>query len=157
MKRNPPPWLIDEEPSSDPESVALLRQRAERLMRLLLPHETWLLGAVANGTADEESPIYLAHVAEQSKDLAMHLVNIEIDADTVSLEALGGSESDPRRSPRGSLDEGFHLEFEGSLVQIRTVPRAQGLRRLSGIPLPELQALNIAASDITPTTPRHED
>lgn len=114
----------------------MLRQRAERLMALLLPHDTWLLGSVAQGTADADTPIYLAHIAEQSKDLAMHLLHIELDAESVLLDPIEGL-----GTAADTLNEGLHLEFEGSLVQIRTVPRAQGLRRLGGVSLAELRAL----------------
>lgn len=115
---------------TQPQLLRARRESALRLMDALAPLELWLLGAVANGTATEFSGLFFAAVADSAKELGITLLNRGIDYEAVLLEDSDGRE-----------DEGLHLLWEDLETQIRVVPRAQGLRRLSALSRSELQAL----------------
>lgn len=91
------------------EHLRHLRQLAVELMEKLADFSPWLTGAVLNGTASEHSDIHLQLFADSAKDVALFLLNANIDYEV--------SESTHFRYPDRSVEtlsfmwknEGVHL------------------------------------------------
>jgi hypothetical protein len=64
---------------SQPQRLRQLRLIALELMEKLSDFSPWLTGAVLNGTAGEHSDIHLLLFADNSKDVAVFLLNANID------------------------------------------------------------------------------
>ena len=64
---------------SQPQRLRQLRLIALELMEKLSDFSPWLTGAVLNGTAGEHSDIHLLLFADNSKDVAVFLLNSNID------------------------------------------------------------------------------
>lgn len=63
------------------QRLLLLRQLALQLMERFADFSPYLTGAVLNGTASQHSDIRLQLFAESSKDVAVFLLNSEVDYD----------------------------------------------------------------------------
>lgn len=63
---------------SQPQRLLYLRQLAAELMQELASFNPWLIGAVFNGTAGEHSDIYLHLYTDNSKDVAIFLLNKDV-------------------------------------------------------------------------------
>lgn len=63
------------------QRLLLLRQLALQLMERFADFSPYLTGAVVNGTAGEHSDIHLQLFAESSKDVAVFLLNNDVDYD----------------------------------------------------------------------------
>lgn len=91
------------------ERLRHLRQLALELMEKLADFSPWLTGAVLNGTAGEHSDIHLQLFADSPKDVALFLLNANVDYEV--------SETSHFRSPDRSVEilsfmwkhEGVHL------------------------------------------------
>lgn len=64
---------------SQPARLLHLRQLAVMLMQELTPFNPYIIGAVLNGTAGEHSDIYLQLYTDNSKDVAIYLLNLGVD------------------------------------------------------------------------------
>lgn len=64
---------------SQPARLLYLRQLAVMLMQELTPFNPYIIGAVLNGTAGEHSDIYLQLYTDNSKDVAIYLLNLGVD------------------------------------------------------------------------------
>lgn len=64
---------------SQPARLLQLRRLAAMLMQELAQFNPYVIGAVFNGTAGEHSDIYLHLYTDNSKDVAIFLLNIGID------------------------------------------------------------------------------
>jgi len=106
-----------------------LRQLALQLMERFADFSPYLTGAVLNGTAGEHSDIHLQLFAESSKDVAVFLLNSEVDYEV--------SEASHFRYPDRSVEtlsfmwknEGVHLTlYEHD--DLRGAVRTAGNRRI---------------------------
>jgi hypothetical protein len=96
---------------SQPQRLRQLRLIALELMEKLSDFSPWLTGAVLNGTAGEHSDIHLLLFADNSKDVAVFLLNANIDYEV--------SESNHFRHPARYVEtlsflwkhEGVHLSL----------------------------------------------
>ncbi|WP_189346972.1 hypothetical protein [Undibacterium macrobrachii] len=64
---------------SQPARLLHLRQLAAALMQELNAFNPYIIGAVLNGTAGEHSDIYLQLYTDNSKDVAIYLLNLGVD------------------------------------------------------------------------------
>ena len=64
---------------SQPQRLLALRSLAVDLMQKLDQFNPYLIGAAMNGTAGEHSDIYLHLYTDNSKDVAIYLLNLGID------------------------------------------------------------------------------
>ena len=64
---------------SQPARLLHLRQLAAVLMQELNAFNPYIIGAVLNGTAGEHSDIYLQLYTDNSKDIAIYLLNLGVD------------------------------------------------------------------------------
>jgi hypothetical protein len=64
---------------SQPARLLHLRQLAAVLMQELNAFNPYIIGAVLNGTAGEHSDIYLQLYTDNSKDVAIYLLNLGVD------------------------------------------------------------------------------
>lgn len=64
---------------SQPARLLHLRQLAVMLMQELTPFNPYIIGAVLNGTAGEHSDIYLQLYTDNSKNVAIYLLNLGVD------------------------------------------------------------------------------
>lgn len=64
---------------SQPARLLHLRQLAALLMQELDAFNPYIIGAVLNGTAGEHSDIYLQLYTDNSKDVAIYLLNLGVD------------------------------------------------------------------------------
>lgn len=64
---------------SQPARLLHLRQLAAVLMQELNAFNPYVIGAVLNGTAGEHSDIYLQLYTDNSKDVAIYLLNLGVD------------------------------------------------------------------------------
>lgn len=63
---------------TQPQRLLQLRQLAAEIMQELAQFNPWLVGAVFNGTAGEHSDIYLHLYTDNSKDVAIFLLNKDV-------------------------------------------------------------------------------
>lgn len=93
---------------TQPARLLALRKLALTVMRQMPGWSLYLVGAVANGTANEHSAIYFQCYADSSKDLHIDLLNGGIEA-----------EADEIPNPFGKgLVERISFVFEGETVHI---------------------------------------
>ncbi|MBM3931123.1 MAG: hypothetical protein FJ336_07610 [Sphingomonadales bacterium] len=96
---------------SQPQRLQLLRLIALEWMEKLADFSPWLVGAVLNGTAGEHSDIHLRLFTENTKDVAVYLLNTNINYEV--------SESSHFRYPDRQVEtlsfmwkhEGIHLSL----------------------------------------------
>lgn len=75
---------------SQPAQLSELRRAALDIMRLLAPFRPYLTGAVLNGTATAHSDIYLQAFCDNPKDVAIDLLNRNIDYDVSETRHFAG-------------------------------------------------------------------
>lgn len=93
---------------TQPERLLSLRRTALGVMQVLPQWQLFLVGAVANGTANEHSAIYFQCHADSSKDLHIDLLNRGIEA-----------EADEIPNPFGKgMVERVSFDFEGERIHI---------------------------------------
>ncbi|MFC0348995.1 hypothetical protein [Undibacterium danionis] len=92
---------------TQPARLLHLRQTAAILMKELTQFNPYLIGAVLNGTAGEHSDIHLHLYTDNSKDVAIYLLNAGIDYDVSEHQ---GKRGDPLETLSFMFkNEGVHL------------------------------------------------
>jgi AcrR family transcriptional regulator len=140
---------------SQPAVLRRLREIALDWMERLAPFNPYLTGAVLSGTAGEHSDVYLQTFCDNPKEVAIHLLNANIQYDVSETRHFGG------RSPvetlsflwRPSRDAdavGIHIALYGT-DDLRGAVRADSRGRLSRANAQAVQAL-LDESSGTPTT-----
>jgi hypothetical protein len=140
---------------SQPAVLRRLREIALDWMERLAPFNPYLTGAVLSGTAGEHSDVYLQTFCDNPKEVAIHLLNANVQYDVSETRHFGG------RNPvetlsflwRPSRDEdavGIHIALYGT-DDLRGAVRADARGRLSRANAQAVQAL-LDESGGTPTT-----
>ncbi len=93
---------------TQPQRLRALREAAVELMTWLERFDPYLTGAVWNGTAGEHSEIVIQCFTDSAKDVAIFLLNADIDFDTEERQGFTG---------RG-LVEAMHFERLGEDVTV---------------------------------------
>src|SRR3569832_1439459 len=83
--------LLRAEIAAAPARMLMLRRLAVELMENLDQFNPYLTGAVANGTAGEHSDIHLQLFSDNPKDVALHLLNQNIDFETSETSHFKGN------------------------------------------------------------------
>ncbi|MGB4346414.1 MAG: hypothetical protein WBJ21_08450 [Burkholderiaceae bacterium] len=123
-----------------PQRLLQLRTLALSLMEILADFSPHLTGAVANGTAGEHSDIHLQLFADSSKDVAVFLLNNDIDYEV--------TETPHFRYPERMVEvlsfmwqqEGVHLSLF-DYDDLRGAGKGAGKRRIDRVNMSALKAL----------------
>lgn len=120
---------------SQPQRLLQLRNVALKLMRELERFHPFVVGAVLNGTAGEHSEIYLHLYPDNTKEVAMYLLNQNIQFDVS--ETQGGRNENLETLSFLYDNEGVHL-----VLYDQELHRGKSHERAS---LAELQAITAAS------------
>ena len=108
--------------ASQPQRLLALRKKALSLMQLIIDFQPVVVGAIANGTAGEQSDIHLHCYTDNAKALGMFLIDHHIAHDAAFLPNV--------RTGRADV-EGLALRWQGELavIAVYSEREARGLHR----------------------------
>ncbi|KVE27935.1 UDP-N-acetylmuramate--alanine ligase [Burkholderia singularis] len=143
---------------ADTQPVELRRLRAIALawMERLAPFNPYIAGAVLNGTANVHSDIYLQIFCDNQKDVAIYLLNQNVQYDVSETRHFAGrgdveTLSFLWRGARGEAPVGVHLTLYTS-NDLRGALKADARGRLARADAAALRAL-LDAAPLSPTDP----
>jgi hypothetical protein len=119
---------------SQPAVLRRMRETALEWMERLKPYDPYLTGAVLNGTAGEHSDIHLQCFCDNPKEVAIYLLNANIQYDVSETRHFAGRGYVETLSflirERGEEPIGLHIALYGT-NDLRGAVRADGRGRLA--------------------------
>ncbi|HWT34737.1 MAG TPA: UDP-N-acetylmuramate--alanine ligase [Paraburkholderia sp.] len=143
---------------SQPAVLRRLRDIALEWMQRLAPFNTYLTGAVLGGTAGEHSDIHLQAFCDNPKEVAIYLLNANVQYDVSETRHFAGRGYvetlsflwRPTNEGRDTEPVGIHVALYGT-DDLRGAVRADARGRLARADIRAVQAL-IAESGAAPST-----
>jgi len=127
---------------TQPARLLMLRRLAVELMENLDQFNPYLTGAVANGTAGEHSDIHLQLFSDNPKDVALHLLNQNIDFETSETSHFKGNKHAIETLSFMWKREGVHLALYQT-DDLRGAIKTAEAKRPERLPLPAVRTLII--------------